>query len=544
MKRIFVIALLLSFCMPAFNQNIEMVKDINPNGESYVYDLSKCTYSSGMQYVTKMFFRADDGTTGLEPWVSDGTEAGTYLLKDLNPTGSSFASEFHSVGFGLSQKVIFFAQTSNYGNELWVTNGTEAGTTLLKDIYAGSNSSIPYFLNQYYFLVYFSANDSVHGKELWKTDGTVQNTVIVKDINTGTNSSNPSVLIPFNSKLYFVAKTEASGYELWCTDGTETGTTMVKDINPGTGNAFFYGSNANFQGIVFENKLYFTADDGVYGHELWVTDGTALGTMMIKDINTSGDSYPQNYFIVNNELFFIARDQAYYRQIWKTDGTTAGTVRITSCFMPLCSFSNMYQWNDQVYFYASDTIHDYELWTSDGTTTGTRMIKDINPAGSSKPYVSSWNDYNGYLYFIAKINNGDELFRTDGTEAGTELIAPPIAPYSEPLYVSLSFINYNNAMYFRAGFTSHSYELWKLTDSTTTISPVAMENKMVYPNPAGNSIYINCKGEATIYNAMGKSVKTVSVEPDAPIDISDLTEGLYFIVSHQNPTVSKFVKQN
>jgi ELWxxDGT repeat protein len=87
-------------------------------------------------------------------------------------------------------------------------------------------------------------------------------------------------------KLYFLADDGTNGYELWVTDGTETNTKMVKDINPS-------GSSEPYGFTPMGGKLYFRASDGTNGYELWVTDGTELGTKMVKDINTGGaDSNP------------------------------------------------------------------------------------------------------------------------------------------------------------------------------------------------------------------------------------------------------------
>lgn len=544
MKKLSVYVLCLSMAQLTYSQNFEMVKDINPAGESNISFLAKGTYSSAMQYITKIFFRADNGTAGEEPWVSDGTEAGTVMIMDINPSGSSYPSNFISVGLGLSQKVIFTATSPAYGQELWVTNGSLAGTSMLKDINPGTAGSYLINLKTYLFKHYFSANNGVNGQELWVTDGSSANTMMVKDINPGSGDANPSVLIPYNSRLYFAANNAISGGELWSTDGTEAGTMLVKDINPGVSDAFMPFFGHLFYGCVFNNQLYFTANDGTNGHELWVTDGSSSGTMLVKNINPSGDSYPQDYFVFGNKLFFTAVDGSGIKQVWFSDGTTAGTLPLTSNLTDDISPYGFTAMNDHFYFFASDLLYGGELWISDGTPQGTQMLKDINPSGSSYPGSCYFIEYNGYLYFTANTSNGEELFRTDGTEPGTTKMAPPIAPNSDPLNQSGAMVVYNNSLYFGASFTSHLKELWKLTDSTTAIQPFVHEQLSLYPNPATTLIYHPFKEErcVRIFNSIGVLVKTVYTKPAVPIDISDIPPGLYWVTDVENQLVVKVVK--
>ena len=109
--------------------------------------------------------------------------------------------------------------------------------------------------------------------------------VLFKDIYTGENDSDPYNFVVFEGYMYFVAEDETYGRELWKTDGTASGTVLVKDINPGSDGSCFSDDL-----MVFNGSLYFTANDGTHGRELWKTDGTEAGTVMVKDINTSGGS--------------------------------------------------------------------------------------------------------------------------------------------------------------------------------------------------------------------------------------------------------------
>src|SRR5262249_48897227 len=163
------------------------------------------------------------------------------------------------------------------------------------------------------------------GDELWKSDGTEQGTVLVKDIYPGRESSDPTYLTNVNSTLFFTAFEPNTGYELWKSDGTEAGTVLVKDIYPGfTYNDYtgeFYVNSSYPQDLTNVNgTLFFTADDGVYGDELWKSDGTEAGTVLVKDINPgSVGSNPNDLTDVNGTLFFTAVDGVNGGQVWKSD---------------------------------------------------------------------------------------------------------------------------------------------------------------------------------------------------------------------------------
>jgi len=189
----------------------------------------------------------------------------------------------------------------------------------------------------------------------------------VKDIWPGPDGSFPIDLSPVGSTLYFYADDGTHGFELWKSDGTEASTVLVKDIAPGVG-----GSDPLFRPVGVGGTLYFGADDDTHGLELWKSDGTEAGTVLVKDIIPGGErSLPGGLTDVGGTLYFRAWDGTR-DGLWRSDGTEAGTVMVRGIFP--------YELTDvggTLYFRASDATHGREMWRSDGTEAGTAMVKDI-----------------------------------------------------------------------------------------------------------------------------------------------------------------------
>ncbi len=211
------------------------------------------------------------------------------------------------------------------GGELWKSDGTAAGTVLVKDIRPGLSTSYPGNLTAVGNTLFFTADDGVNGTELWKSDGTAAGTVLVKDIRPGYSGFGPRYLTVVGNTLFFWANDGVNGYGLWKSDGTTAGTVLVADIS--------FGDSFPGYLTVVGSTLFFSAYDGVNGTELWQSDGTAAGTVLVGDIRPgSYGSYPFSLTAVGNTLFFQAYDGVNGQELWALNvgGPTVPTLAIAA----------------------------------------------------------------------------------------------------------------------------------------------------------------------------------------------------------------------
>jgi len=437
----------------------EMVEDINLGSAS--------SWPLGLTNVNgRLYFTASDGINGGELWRSQGTASNTFMLKDIHPSGSSLPSFLTNV----NGMLYFVANDGAHGSELWKSNGTNSGTMMVKDISA--NSSHPLNLMAAGGTLYFSADDGVNGRELWKSDGTNATTYMMKDINQN-GHSNPHDMIYNDGVLYFAAKDAEHGTEFWKSSGTQSSTIMIKDIASKTEDSLDKAGAEPF--LQIGSLYYFVANDNVHGKELWVTDGTAPGTVMVKDINNGGDdSQPKDLFNLNGILYFTADNGTNGRELWKSNGTPSGTVMVKDIASGVAdafllgyysrSFAKM---DGLLYFAADDGIHGRELWRSDGTPGGTTIVKDIY-TGNDDAIFSDLINVNGLVCFTAAYESDSGLiiggiWQSNGTPEGTMMIVENIN--------AISYKNVNNRLYFLAHDLVYGMELWKtdLTEASTTI---------------------------------------------------------------------------
>ena len=389
----------------------------------------------GQLYGNTLFFRANDGVNGLELWKSDGTEAGTMMVKDINPNGDASVDGLTAVG-----NTLYFAATDQTGDrELWKSDGTANGTQQVKDIHPSASSS-PQRLVALGNTLYFFATDNTNRLGLWKSNGTDAGTRLVK--NLPSNVSYIDYFISSSTRIYFIIRSGFT-WKLWVSDGTTATTKEVMPIDED------YGTEMQ----IINQILYFVAPDPADGiPKLQKSDGTIGGTVIIKDLQRDGYVSIENLMAFNNLLYFVNDGL-----LWKSDGTETGTVMVNNAEQ----FRSVYlwaAWNEILYFQAESLEYGVELWKTNGATDGATQVKDINAIGNS---ADPWDFtlFKGILYFSADDGiHGRELWKSDGTSIGTVLVKDINADGSSDIDQLLVM---NNVLYFRANDGINGDELWR-----------------------------------------------------------------------------------
>jgi len=330
-----------------------------------------------------IYFTADTDTHGNELWVTDGTEEGTKLVKDINPgDGDGISKELV-----LIDTVLYFQGNDvTTGYDLWRSNGTEEGTYMIKNMNGSENSS-PHSFTKLGDYVYFGALDDV-GFEVYRTSGEVGSSELVADINDGTGSSNPKEFTVWNNKLFFSASSGGAGNELYVFR-PDSGLLHI-DIQQGPGGSF----PVNFSPL--NDKILFAANTSEYGLELWGSDGTAEGTTLVFDMRPG----IENGIIKGISTFYTYGDSLYYSavdgqnvagtnfELWRSDGTTEGTMQLNEIFpgMNGSDPQNFFGFNGNLYFSAKDDVHGHELWTIKMTEITSVPEVKLYSLLVSKPY--------------------------------------------------------------------------------------------------------------------------------------------------------------
>ena len=386
------------------------------------------------------YFFASQPEIGRGLWKTDGTAAGTQLVKELPPEQAGFEP---TTLIAAGNRLYFV----DY-NKLWISDGTTAGTTVVP---RGEDAAFEYInitgtagdrLVFTHLIV-----DPVVNYELWSTDGVSSTALAVLDA-PGLQGYRETANL--NGSLYFVADDGVHGREIWKTDGTPAGTGLMQDIVP-VNIPFYSISELTAAG----DQLFFTAPNGDGASVLWVTDGTPSGARVVESPTMSG---MHTLAAAGDTLFFQAHGPGG-SELWKSDGTSAGTMRVKD-INPLGNSypSNLTGVGDALYFLADMGATGLELWRSDGTETGTVRVIDFAPI-SHHGDIAELTAFGEQLFFAADDGvSGQELWITDGTAAGTKLVKDIFAGgHGAPEHLAVI----GQTLYFSGGDLANGFELWK-----------------------------------------------------------------------------------
>jgi len=423
-----------------------------------------------------VFFSAYDDFDGWGLWSADGTAAGTVRVHGLpSPMEGVSAS-----GGGL---LLFVVPTSGDRTafQVWRSDGTAAGTFPVRD-FVGESAGVcpmscppygPTSLTQAGDRVVFAGNDGVHGREVWSTDGTQGGTIAIGAIET----SYVPGFVAAGARAYYALENANGGTDLWVTDGTASGTARIAPPGVDLTYAWPFAS--------LGNRCIFTA--GVSG-ALWITDGTAAGTEKLLDWPYTG-SYPYGFTELGGSSVF-----AMAGELWRTDGTPSGTTRVGALSSAASSSPALAaNQNGRLLFFVrrpNDVpAPEATLWASDGTDAGTEPLASFVHAAEGGLVLSHVVPFRGEAYFAADDGvHGSELWRTDGTAAGTRLVADvnPGPGYGQPY----ELVALDDRLLF-AAWDATGGGLWS-TDGTTIqrlstsvpggelFEPVVLGDAMIY----------------------------------------------------------------
>jgi len=535
MKKLFLTLFIMLGMFYGTSQTFTMVKDINPESQ-YDFITHNASFKEVNGKVYYIFYQTPSYKKGL--YVSDGTEAGTYKI---TPDDVEVVSKILTTG---GNKVYFFAKDS-HGIEPWVYNTVTQSAYMIKEIIPSSvsNSQAEYakFFSADDNKAYFYCTDGVNGFEIWVTDGTEAGTYMVKDISQGSASTSIYTEVPVygnnmrDGKFYFFCYTQASGYEPWVSDGTDAGTFMLADISPGMGPSA--SSSTHNQFYEYNGAMYFFASQfNSYKYDLYKTDGTQEGTELVYN-NIEANNHIKNIFEKDGLLYFITTNNT--PKLWLSDGTSSGT-QLVSTFPSEYNFNTIHFHpivvDGTIYIRLKHVNTGYELYKLDSQYMPV-LVKDINVGTSNGLTADHYDDskvlqsYDNKVWFIGRAVSSDysQIWVSDGTESGTQNVTLSLGGYPGNMDDYNLFASSFGVfcIYVKMGVSGSELYFYSNGSMSNNDFTKISEIKL-FPNPTSSVLnFSETLNNIEIYSLDGKKILTK--KSSESIDVQNLTKGIYII---------------
>lgn len=371
--------------------------------------------SAGMN--NKFYFTATNGASGEEIFVYDGSNKPT-LVADLTFGTDSSSPDDYTV---MNNVLYFTATTKANGRELYKYDGTGVPARI-SDIDTGSGDGAGGPMIVFQNKLFFVGKTAAEGAELWVYDPILSQMNLVADIDAGTSSSTPGNMAVFNNKLYFTATTYSHGSELYVYDGSKA--TRLTDINPGSFSSITHAGRNTL--AYFKNKVYFAARDTSGQRHVWSYDPANDNVKLEYKINPNGDSSPLELVVYNNRLFMSANDGANGFELFATDGSSAPAIIGDLCPGPNSSLpTELTVIGDELYFSANNCNNSgVDLFSYNYKGVG---INHILFDGTAKIYP---NPVQRDLHIDLVLKKDEQLHVRVADITGRNIYDPGMLPYS------------------------------------------------------------------------------------------------------------------
>ncbi|HLP52846.1 MAG TPA: T9SS type A sorting domain-containing protein [Chitinophagales bacterium] len=555
MKRTLLLALMSAAMLANATGTFSLI-EINPlqGTEEYIWsDSSKRIYGGGeLSNITihngKIYFTGQSTENNDELWTSDGTTAGTTLVKDINPNGSSMMGNILTVG----NRMLFMAtDNNNYDFDLFSSDGTADGTIKVADFNEGWNDALSgqraaLFGNKLLFCTSTS---------LISTDGTVAGTNTLLTIPT----YNPAQgYCELNGKAYFSITNMQGKPELWMTDGTVPGTQLAMDLSTSGANIAYVSQILSFNG-----KIYIVGAISGEGYDLFSYTGGVNGQVNRIALTTVGNAYPESVTVYNNQLFLTASDAAgkhLYRM-----STADATPVIVPTAPNIYIQSGLNFANNNIYFLTDNQFQINWVSLSDFSYHTLDLVNYTMPYYWFSTTGNFMVGNNGKLFFAAyDTSTQKQMFiESDGTVEGTIATMPAGANTNHPFNIIIScgsadvfdFKMWGDKVIVPANFNNAGRELWIYEPRKNTTGVTETESKVdvkLFPNPATRELNFQiagagyCETDVQVTGNNGQVVLRKKVMGElSSVDVSEFAAGNYCITftntTNRAATVKKFI---